>query len=143
MWIIWLAIFVIALIIESLTSELVSIWFGFGSIIAIILSLIKGVDWWIELIVFVVISLMSLLCLRPLTNKFMKKNDIHSNIDEIIGKKGVVLKEANELNNGEVKIKGIIWTAVPSLDTKKIEKGDIVTVVSIEGNKLIVKKVEE
>ncbi|MGM9873693.1 MAG: NfeD family protein [Bacilli bacterium] len=143
MWIIWLSIFVIALIIETLSSELVSVWFAFGSLIAIILSFIPNVDWWIELIVFMVLSLVSLLCLRPLANKFMKKNDIHSNIDEIIGAKGVVIKSANQLNYGEVKIKGIIWTMVPSMDTKNLEKDDIVSVVAVEGNKLIVKKVEE
>lgn len=143
MWIIWLCIFVLALVIETITSELVSIWFAFGAIVSIILSLINGVAWWIELIVFMVVSIASLLCLRPITNKFMKKNDVQSNIDEIIGTKGVILKEADELNFGEVKVKGVVWTAVPSIDTKKLEKNDIVTIVAIEGNKLIVKKVEE
>ena len=57
LWIIWLAIFVIALVIEASGPSLVSIWFALGALVTMIISFIPGVAWWIELIVFVVVIL--------------------------------------------------------------------------------------
>ena len=143
MWIIWLGIFVLALIIEAISPELLSVWFALGSIIALILSFIPGVTWWIQLIVFVVVSGTLLLCLRPLTKKYMIRNKRNTNIDEIIGKKGKMIKGCDELNHGEVKINGVIWTAVSSDEKSSIKEDAIVKVISIEGNKLIVKEIKE
>ena len=56
MWIIWLALFVLMLVIEASGPALVSVWFSFGALIALIVSFIPGVSWWIELIVFTVVS---------------------------------------------------------------------------------------
>lgn len=143
MWIIWLSIFVIALIIEAFTNEIVSIWFSLGAMIATIISLIGGIDWYIELIIFIVISAASLLCLRPVVNKLLKRDEVKTNVDEIIGKKGIMQKSADALNCGEVKIAGIVWTAIVQNDNDVIEKGDKVKVLAISGNKLIVTKVKE
>ena len=143
MWIIWLSIFVIALIIEAFTNEIVSIWFSLGAMIATIISLIGGIDWYIELIIFIVISAASLLCLRPVVNKLLKRDEVQTNVDEIIGKKGIMQKSADALNYGEVKIAGIVWTAIVQNDNDVIEKGDKVKVLAISGNKLIVTKVKE
>ena len=60
MWIIWLAVFLLALVIEGISSEIVSIWFALGALIALLASLIPGVEWWIQLILFVVISVATL-----------------------------------------------------------------------------------
>jgi len=139
---IWLTVFIIAIIVEFATSELVSIWFAGGSIIGLILSCIGGVPYWAEIIVFIVVSAMLLLLLRPLTRKFLMRNGIASNVDELIGKKATVLKGMDELNYGEVKVYGVIWTAVSS-EGAIINKDDVVEILSIDGNKLIVKKVEK
>ena len=45
MWIIWLVVFVLALVIEAIGTDLVSIWFAAGAVVAIILSLIPEVPW--------------------------------------------------------------------------------------------------
>ena len=139
MWAIWLGVFVVALVIEALTSELVSLWFSIGALFALIISLIPGVEWWVELIVFAVISVAALLCLRPLANKLLIRNEISTNIDEIVHKKGIMVKGYDEFNRGEVKINGVIWTAVNTNEKEKIPEGASVEVIAIEGNKLIVK----
>jgi len=140
LWIVWLSIFVIALIIEAATSELVSIWFSAGALIPLILSFINGVPWWIEVIVFVVISFATFLFLRPYLKKLIKKDSVDTNIDEIIGKKGIMTIASTELDAGEVKINGVLWTAVNVKEEEPIEQGAKVAVVAINGNKLIVKK---
>lgn len=142
LWIIWLSIFVLAIIVEALTSGLASIWFAIGAIVALIISFIPGVEWWIEIIVFVVVSGLMLLCLRPLANRLLKRDVINSNIDEIAGKKGIMVKAYDELNHGEVKINDVVWTAIGADESKAIPQGTKVVVVAVNGNKLIVRPVE-
>lgn len=143
MWAIWLGVFIIALIIEALSPELVSIWFAAGALISVIVSLIPGTKWWIQLIIFVVVSVSTLLCLRPVIKKFMKRNIVNSNVDEIVHKKGKMTKACDELNHGEVKINGVLWTACSSDEKTPIAEGKLVEVLSISGNKLIVKEIKE
>jgi membrane protein implicated in regulation of membrane protease activity len=141
-WIIWLAIFVLAIVVESLSADLTSIWFAFGSIIALIISFIPGVAWWVQLIIFLVISILTLLCLRPLAKRLLKRNIVSSNIDEMAGKKGIMIKGYDELNRGEVKINDVIWTAINADESKAIPQGTKVVVVAVNGNKLIVRPIE-
>lgn len=142
LWIIWISVFVLAIIVEALTADLVSVWFAIGAIVTLIISFIPGVAWWIELIVFIVISGLMLLCLRPLTNKLLKRNIINSNIDEIAGKKGVMVKGYDELNRGEVKINDVVWTAINADESEPIPEGAKVVVVAVNGNKLIVRPIK-
>ena len=142
LWIIWLSIFVLAIIIEAITSDLTSIWFAGGAMIALIISFIPGVAWWIQVIVFIVISTVMILGLRPLAKKLLKKNITNSNIDEMAGKKGIMLKGYDELNHGEVKINDVVWTAIGADESKAIPQGTKVVVVAVNGNKLIVRPVE-
>lgn len=140
MWAIWLGVFVISIIVEALTAEIVSIFFAAGSVIALIISFIPGVTWWIELIVFVVISAATLLGLRPLVNKLLNKEKRLTNVDEMIGKKGVMIKGCDELNYGEIKVNGVIWTAVSEDEKIAINEKEVVEIVAVKGNKLVVKK---
>ena len=140
MWIIWLTLFVIAIIIEATTAELVSIFFCAGALVSLIVSFIPGVDWWVEVIVFVIISGASLLGLRPLMTKFLNKEKRDTNIDEMIGKKGLMIKGCDELNHGEIKVNGVIWTAINLVDNEEIKENEKVVIVGVDGIKLIVKK---
>lgn len=140
MWAIWLGVFVLSIVVEALTAELVSVFFACGSLIALIISFIPGVPWWVQIVVFVVISGASLLGLRPLVNKVLKKEKRMTNVDEMIGKRGIMIKGCDELNYGEIKVNGVIWTAI-SVDEKiAINANEVVEIVAVNGNKLVVKK---
>lgn len=143
LWIIWLAIFALAVIIEASGPNLVSIWFAVGSLVSLIISFIPGVAWWIQVIVFVVLSVVSFIALRPIFKRFMKHNLFNTNIDSYTGKKGIVVEEITLLNPGSVKIGDVKWSAIPLDEKEKFNVNDVVEVVAISGNKLIVKKVEE
>ena len=143
MWIVWLGVFLLALVIEGVSSEIVSIWFALGALIALLASLIPDVAWWIQLIIFVVVSVAALLALRPMMMKFMKRHQVQSNVDTMIGRRGKMTKAADEFNHGEVKIDGVIWTAISSDLKTPIKEGSIIEVVAIDGNKLIVKIIEK
>jgi len=143
MWVIWLSLFVSALVIEAIGTDLVSIWFAAGALVSLILSLIPGVSWWIELIVFIVISMATLCCFRPLVHKYMRRDLINSNIDEMKGKKGVMVAKIDMLHHGECKINDVTWTAIGANEKDVIPVGSVVEVLAVSGNKLIVKKVED
>ncbi|HNY74972.1 MAG TPA: NfeD family protein [Bacilli bacterium] len=139
---IWLGIFVLSVIIEAVEPDLVSIWFAAGALLAIILSIIPGVPFWVEIIVFLVVSFVLIFAIRPLAKKYLYKKEIKSNIEEKIGEKCVVIKAINELAHGEVKLNGVIWTAIARNKKEVFEEQSVVTIVGIDGNKLIVEKFE-
>ncbi|MCI9273511.1 MAG: NfeD family protein [Clostridiales bacterium] len=135
---IWLAVIIVMAIVEAVTTQLVSIWFVLGGIVALIVSLF-GVTLPVQLIVFVLVSTMALLITRPFVKKHMgfKKED--TNAGRYVGKVGKVIVEINnELGVGQVNVSGSIWTA-RAIDNSVIPLGANVTVESIEGVKLLVK----
>lgn len=139
MWIIWLSVFAFAVIVEFSTTELVSLFFAFGAVIALIISFIPGVEWWVELIVFVVISGVSLFGLRPLMHRFLNKEKRSTNVDEFIGKTVTIL-DVNGDGYPEVKVNGLIWRVTNIKEEEKLVVGDKATILKIEGNRLVVRK---
>ena len=142
-WIIWLALFVAMLAVEALGPALVSVWFAFGALVALIVSFIPDVAWWVEVVIFVVISLATLLALRPVLRRYFKRNNYNTNIDSFTGKRGYVIEDITYLKPGAVKIGDVSWTAIPVERDQKILENEVIEVVAVNGNKLIVKKVEE
>ena len=132
----WLAIVIITLVIEFMTAEIVSIWFFFGSVVSLILSICK-VDPSIQIIIFVAVSLLSMICVRPFIKKYTKRNEIKTNVDSFVGRIALVTEDIVDGNRGVVKLDGQEWSAISH---DNIVKGTKVVVLSIEGNKLIVKE---
>jgi membrane protein implicated in regulation of membrane protease activity len=140
MLIVWLSVFVLALIVEISTDMLVSVWFCIGALVALGVTYIPGTPLWVEILVFFAVTIISLIALRPLAKKLLFRNKSQTNTDEIIGKKGKVIKKITELDNGEVKINGVIWTAMKMADADEILEETVVEVVAVNGNKLVVKE---
>lgn len=140
MLIVWLSVFVLALIVEISTDMLVSVWFCIGALVALGVTYIPGTPLWVEILVFFAVTIISLIALRPLAKKLLFRNKSQTNIDEIIGKKGKVIKKITELDNGEVKINGVIWTAMKMADADEILEETVVEVVAVNGNKFVVKE---
>lgn len=62
-------------------------------------------------------------------------------LDEIIGAVGTVVERVDSRAGcGEVKVKGTVWSARSAVDDEIYECGETVSVVAIEGVKLICKK---
>jgi len=107
-------------------------------LLTIILSIIPGVPFWVEIIVFLVVGFVLIFSIRPLAKRFLVKKEIKSNVEEKIGEKCVVTKKISELAHGEVKLNGVIWTAVAKDKKVTIDEQSLVTIIGIDGNKLIV-----
>lgn len=138
MFYIWLIIIIILGIIEAMTANLVSIWFIISGLFALITSFIFD-NFLIQFAIFVVLGVLLLITTRDILEKKLVSKE-KTNLDRIIGMKGVVTEEIDELKIGEVKVDGKAWSAVSST---KIKVGEVVKILRIEGVKLIVKREEE
>lgn len=137
--IIWIALSVVFVVVEAITAQIVTIWFAVGSIGAVVANII-GANEIGQLIVFVALSVLTLIIARPYLKKFTKTKVQPTNADMCIGQQAVVTEEINNtLGTGQAVIKGVTWTA-RSADGSIIPADSFVTVESIEGVKLIVKK---
>lgn len=141
---IWLAIFIITFIVEAATSDLVSIWFSIGAVVSIILSLIEGIPYYVEIIVFAVLSLVLLIATRPMVKKILKNQERKTNADDLIGKTVKVMETITEDLHGTIKINDVIYTAsLSDNDTDTILEGTKVKIIGINGNKVIVKRIKD
>ena len=141
MWLVWLIIAVVFLIVETMTVEIVSIWFTAASIISMILALCNvHVGWQIG--AFAATSILLIIFTRPLVAKYLQKNESKTNVEALIGNIATVTKDILPDDRGEVKVKGQYWLAI-STDNDEIKENSKVSILAIEGNKLIVKKIKE
>ena len=136
---IWLAIVIILSIIEALTISVVSIWFVISGIVSLVLSLFN-VSFYICFIVFVVFGVILMLTTRKSIKRFLKVKDEKTNLDRIIGKKGVVTEKISKNQIGEVKVDGKKWSAYSK---EELDEGTLVEILQIDSVKLEVMKWEE
>lgn len=141
--IVWLGILVILLIVEALTLGLTTIWFAGGAAAALVASLL-GANIWVELGIFLAVSLLLLIFTRPAAVRYMNsKATLKTNVDSLIGEQGVVSEQIDNLQGtGKVKLSDVFWTA-RSEQGEIIEKGAVVEILRVDGVKLIVRKREE
>lgn len=140
MTIFWLVAVIVLGAVEAVTVGLVSIWFALGALAALLSSLFGG-PVWLQILLFIVVSALTLFVTRPIVKKyFNKESHKATNADMVIGKQAHVTEEIYNLNaTGAVRCMGKEWTA-RSDGEERIPKDSVVTVVRIEGVKLIVKK---
>lgn len=138
---IWIALLAVFIIIEAATVQLLTVWFAVGSLAALITTFITD-NILVQIIVFVVVSAIALAITRPLVKKMTKAQKQPTNADMYIGKEAIVTEDINNLEaKGLVKVGGSIWTARTEVDNYTIPVGSHVTVIKIEGVKLIVRPV--
>lgn len=136
----WVVTLVVFLIVEAVTAGLVSIWFVFGSLVALICAAL-GAAVWLQIFWFVIVSVATLVLTRPLVKRYVDSRSIATNADRSIGRAAVVTERIDNLAaTGAVNLDGVVWTARSTDDAVAIETGERVTVRAIEGVKLIVER---
>lgn len=137
----WLILAAIFIVIEIATLGLTTIWFAGGAFVAAIVGAC-GANLVIQIICFVVVSVLLLVITRPIAMKHLETKIQKTNLDAIIGQTAVVLSEINNIESiGKVKVNNMEWTARASEDAVIIPKGATAKVIRIEGVKLIVEKI--
>lgn len=138
----WLILFIVLLIIEILTLGLTTIWFAGGALVAFILAFV-GFDLPVQIIVFLLVSILLLVLTRPVAIKFFNKEREKTNAESLIGQKAVVMEKIDTLHGiGRAEVNGMEWSAKTDEAGEIIEAGEIVVIEGIQGVKLIVKKEE-
>ena len=133
----WLGLLVLFIIVEAETVSVVSIWFAFGSLAALIGELL-GAKLWLQVVLFLVVSGISLALLRPIARKFFTPKLTKTNVDAMSGKLcNVTVAIDNTAPSGQVKIGDVEWTA-RSTSGEPIPAGTQVRIDRIEGVKAYV-----
>lgn len=136
----WLALLIVAIITEVATEQLVCIWFVPGSLVAAVFALC-GLDVIWQILVCVVLAAIGIVIGRIILKKRRPREDTRTNIDAIIGERCVVCEKIdNFAGQGLVKVKGQVWSARGVGEDDIYEVNESLTVVAIEGVKLICKK---
>jgi len=133
----WIIIGILFLIIEISIPGLfffisLAIGCGAGGI-----STLLGISINIQYVIALISALISLYILTTLfANK--KHQKYASNSDALVGQKAIVTHTLESHTPGRVKVNGEEWPAITQNHTR-LEKNTLVTIIKIEGNKLIVK----
>lgn len=135
----WTFVLIMSVLVEAATAALTTIWFMPAGFICLLLAMFD-VSVPVQIASFVVLGGLTLVLSKTI---FKKKLGVAgktaTNADRIIGADAVVIVSIdNDLALGEITVKGQHWTA-RSDDGSKIEKGEKVTVLRIEGVKAIVR----
>lgn len=134
----WLILLAFLIFVEILTLGLTTIWFAGGALVAFIVSLFYD-NLLLEIILFLVISLVLLFFTRPIVKKYFNSTRVKTNYAAVIGREALVISTIDNFNAaGMVVVDGQEWTA-RSLEGDIIDKGTKVVVESISGVKLIVR----
>ena len=134
----WGGVAVVTLVAEIATTALVSIWFTIGAVGALIAAA-AGVSPLAQLLIFLLLSIVSLLLIRPLTRRLVGTRVIPTNTDRLLGMEAKVTEGIDNDNAaGAVYVDGKTWTA-RSANGHPILTGELVEVAAIEGVKLIVR----
>ena len=136
MWV-WLGIFVVFVIVEAATTELVSLWFCVGSLAGLVAAGV-GTPMWTQIMFFVVTGFASLLILRPPLKKKLMPAISKTNLDRLAGMEAVVIEDVTAIS-GAVRADGKEWNARLH-GAEAITAGEQCVVVELSGNKLLVGK---
>lgn len=138
MTIFWLIAFILFVVGEAVTVGLVSIWFAVGSLGALLTAALGG-GLWLQIAVFLILSALSLMLLKPLSRRWMAGHKAaRTNADRVIGETALVTEDIdNTMATGQVQVDGQIWTA-RSAHGVVIPAGSRVKVLSIQGVKVMV-----
>ena len=135
----WLVLVTFLGILEAITINLVSIWFVISGLCSLIISFFTD-NFVLQFGIFVIGGVTLMILTKKNMEKRLLKNKEKTNLDRIIGMKGIVTEEIKKMDIGEVKVDGKRWSAISN---KNLPKGSIVKVLKIKGVKLEVEEWEE
>lgn len=139
---VWLVLLLLFAVGEAVTVGLTCVWFAAGALAALVAALLGGAVW-LQMALFIVVSVLCLLAVRPLARKYINPKVQPTNADRVIGAEALVTEEIDNLHGkGAVTVGGVVWTARSDSDTV-IPAGSLTRVLRIEGVKVFVELIKE
>ncbi len=140
MGVFWLILLVVLIVIELVTMALTTVWFAGGALGAAIVAGLGG-QLWLQITVFIVVSLVLLFFTRPIAVKYFNKDRIKTNSEGLIGKQAIVISEIDNMEGiGQVMVDGQEWSARTVTEGEKLPVGAVVYIKAISGVKLLVEE---
>ena len=140
---VWLALFILLLIIEIATMGLTTIWFAGGALAAFIAGLL-GCGLAVQIILFLVVSILLFVFTRPVAVKYFNKDRQKTNADRLVGQEALVTEAIDTLQaQGTGVVNGQEWSAKTNETDGKTAKGSVVVIDEIQGVKLVVREKED
>ena len=137
----WLGVTVVALVLEFITADMVTIWFAGGGLIAMILALLK-LSIYAQIPVFIAVSVVCLLCFRKMVMKKLNVKTSNLNADSVIGKEYILLTEIGFNKPGSIRVNDVVWSAISENEMDEIAEKSKVRIIGLRGNKYIVEEVK-
>ena len=135
----WLIAFVVFLVVESMTASLTSLWFAGGALAALVAQ-VCGAPLRPQLAVFVIVSFILFIMVRPFTARYLHRKKTDTNVDSFAGRKAVVKGRIdNEAGTGTAILAGETWLARAAVEGETFEPNTVVVITSVSGAKLMVK----
>lgn len=137
---IWLILLVVLVTGEAITVGLTFIWFAGGALGGLLVSVLGG-PVWLQVIVFLILSAVTLILVRPMAAKLLTPGISPTNADRILSQIALVTEEIDNIaETGQVKLFGQVWTA-RSENGEVIPAQSRVRILRIEGVKVFVRMV--
>lgn len=136
---VWLLVGVGCILMDLSTNAFLFVWFAIGSFAAIIAQLL-GYSTFVQVIIFIVVSIVFMAVGYPLVKKTLKQTvkKTPTMEESYIGR--IFTADEDVVVKALVKIDGIYWTI--KNEGEQIVKGDKIKISGIEGNKIIVNKIK-
>lgn len=136
-WLAWLAVGLFFLVLELVTTALVSIWFVPAAIVSCIVSLFLDSVLW-QIIIFIVLSAIFMVLFRSIyKNKLKQPHDVVKQDDKLIGKSAVTT-EPTDIHGGKILVGDIYWRAVTNGES--IPENTPVIITGVNSTTLVIKK---
>ncbi len=140
-WWVFVVVGIVLIIFEIFTPGFVIMWFGIAALVTAIPAYLNAPTWSIVLTYAVSLFVLTIYGRRITLKLFSKSSsNLKTNSNSIIGKKGFVVEDIDEMNSsGRVRVDNELWTAV-SMKNEIIKKDTRIIVKEINGVKLVVEK---
>ncbi|PIU64427.1 MAG: hypothetical protein COS85_12535 [Armatimonadetes bacterium CG07_land_8_20_14_0_80_59_28] len=133
----WLVFALILLILEALTpGTFFMASLAIGSLVAATAAFLLPTVWWLQWIVFCIVTTLCVFISRHLVQRFDTTPSVPMNVDALVGKPAVVVQAIDAPGQaGRVRVESQEWRACAERD---IPEGERVEVKEVRGNRLLV-----
>jgi inner membrane protein len=134
----WFLIGLVLFLLELVIPGFFIFFFGLGAWVTALVCLIVEPGTNLQIIIFAVTSVLSLIALRRIIQKkfFYSKGNLSESVeDEFTGKEALATTDFGGITNGKVEFKGTRWNAESK---SEIKKGQRVVIIEKDSFKLIV-----
>lgn len=131
----WIIIAAALAVTELLTMALIAMYFAIGAAAAALVAWLDG-HVALQLVAFAATGIVLLLISRPILKGRLESPTVHTNVDRMVGKRGIVtIPIDNDANTGQIRVGTEYWTArwVEDATAAPIPVDTRVEIVAVDG----------